>query len=129
MTAPFKPAGYTSLAPYLVVDGAERTVAFLEKVFGAQRLRTIPGPGGLLMHAEVRIDDTVLMLADGGEHWPVVPAHVHVYVQDVDATFATAIAAGAESVQEPVKKEDADKRGGFKDAGGTTWWVGTQQAE
>ena len=128
MTIAFKPAGYTSVAPYLVVDGAAATLAFLEQVFGAERLRSYPAPDGRIMHAEVRIDDTVVMLADGGDGWPALPAHVHVYVKDVDATYRRALEAGATSVQEPVKKDDADKRGGFRDVGGTTWWVGTQVA-
>jgi uncharacterized glyoxalase superfamily protein PhnB len=51
---------------------------------------------------------------------------VHVYVSDVDAAYRRALAAGATSVQEPVKKEDEDKRGGVKDAGGTTWWIATR---
>ena len=81
------------------------------------------------MHAEVRLDDTVIMLGDCVEGvWPAVGAHVHVYVPDVDATYAKALKCGAVSVQAPVKKEDEDKRGGFKDAGGTTWWVGTKVA-
>ena len=71
-------------------------------------------------------DDTVVMLADGNDRWPPVPAHVHVYVPDVDATYKRALAAGAASVQEPIKKEDEDKRGGVKDAGGTTWWIATR---
>jgi uncharacterized glyoxalase superfamily protein PhnB len=121
----YKPQDYTSVAPYLIVDGAEATIAFLARAFGARELRRFPGPDGTLMHAEVRIDDTVVMLADGGEGWPPVPAHVHVYVRDVDAAYRQALAAGATSVQEPVKKEDADRRGGVKDAGGTTWWIAT----
>lgn len=55
-----------------------------------------------------------------------IPVNVHVYVPDVDATYARALAAGAESVQEPVKKDDPDKRGGVKDLGGTTWWIATK---
>ena len=78
------------------------------------------------MHAEVRLDDGVVMLADGTEDWPPLPGHVHVYVADVDETFRRALAAGATVVQEPVKKDDADKRGGVKDAGGTTWWIATK---
>jgi PhnB protein len=62
------------------------------------------------MHAEVRIDDTVVMLADGGGDWPPVPSYVHVYVRDVDATYQRALEAGAVSVQEPVKKKGEDKR-------------------
>ena len=126
MDSSYKPDGYTSVAPYLVVDGAAATIEFLVRVFGARELRHFPGPDGKVAHAEVRIDDTVLMLADGAEGWPPVPAHVHVYVADVDDTYARALEAGATSVQEPVKKDDADKRGGVKDAGGTTWWIATK---
>ena len=126
MTAAHKPNGYTSVAPYLIVDGASRTINFLTRVFSAVELRRFPDPSGQLMHAEVRIDDTVVMLADGGEGWPPIPSYVHVYVPDVDATYRRALEAGATSVQEPVKKDDADKRGGVKDAGGTTWWIATK---
>jgi uncharacterized glyoxalase superfamily protein PhnB len=122
----YKPAGYNSVAPYLVVAGASGTIEFLEQVFGATELRRFPDPSGKVMHAEVRIADTVVMLGDGGEGWPPQPAHVHVYVSDVDEVYRRALAAGATSVQEPVKKEDEDKRGGVKDAGGTTWWIATR---
>jgi PhnB protein len=126
MSHMYKPDNYTSVAPYLVVDGAARTVDFLVKVFAAERLRTYPGEGGKLAHAEVRVDDTVVMLSDSMEGWPAVPSHVHVYVKDVDATYRRALEAGAASVQEPVRKGDEDKRGGFRDPGGTTWWIGTK---
>lgn len=122
----FKPDGYTSVSPYLVVDGAARTIEFLRNVLGASEIRRFPAPDGRIMHAEVRIDDTVIMIADGNEGWPPVPAHVHVYVADVDAAYTRALEAGATSVQAPVKKDDADKRGGVKDAGGTTWWIATK---
>jgi PhnB protein len=120
-----KPKGYNSASPYLIVDGAGETIEFLAKVFDASELQRFADPSGKVMHAEVRIDDTVVMLADGNEGFPAVPAHVHIYVPDVDATYERAIAAGATSVQEPVKKDDPDKRGGIKDAGGTTWWIAT----
>ena len=78
------------------------------------------------MHAEVRIDDTVVMLVDSPPEWPPAPSHVHVYVADVDATYARALKAGASSVQEPVQRGDENKRGGVKDAGGTTWWIASR---
>lgn len=121
-----KPEGYTSVAPYLIVDGAAGTIDFLKQVFGATELRRFQAEGGGIMHAEVRIDDTVVMVADAAEGWPALGSHVHVYVADVDDTHRRALAAGAESVQEPVQKEDEDKRGGVKDAGGTTWWIATR---
>lgn len=126
MSPSYKPAGYSSVSPYLIVDGASRTIDFLVQVFGAVELRRFPGEAGTIMHAEVRIDDTVVMLADGADGWPPAPTSVHIYVADVDATYQRALDAGATAVQAPVKKDDPDKRGGVKDAGGTTWWIATQ---
>ncbi|NQV71931.1 VOC family protein [bacterium] len=122
----YKPEGYTSVAPYLTVNGAERTIAFAVDVFGAERLRSYPGENGRLLHAEVRIGDTVVMFTDAVDGWPAIPSHVHVYVPDVDATYKRALAVGATPVKHPEKGADEDKRGGFQDAGGTTWWVATQ---
>ncbi|CAN5868559.1 VOC family protein [soil metagenome] len=121
-----KPDGYPAASPYLVVDGAAGTMDFLAAVFGAVELRRFPDLEGKLMHAEVRIDDSVVMLADSTAEWPPVPSYVHVYVPDVDATYRRALEAGAVSVQEPVQKGDEDKRGGVRDAGGTTWWISTR---
>jgi uncharacterized glyoxalase superfamily protein PhnB len=126
MTQSYKPTGYTSVAPYLIVDGAAGAIDFLVKAFGAEPLRRFDRPDGTVNHAEVRIDDTVLMLADAVEGWPAQASCVHIYVADVDAAYQRALAAGAESVQAPVKKDDPDKRGGVKDPGGVTWWIATQ---
>jgi PhnB protein len=121
-----KPRDYTRVSPYLIVDGANGTSDFLRRVFDAVELRRFPDETGKLMHAEVRLDDAVVMIADGVPGWPPVPSHVHVYVPDVDATYRRALDAGAVSVQAPVKKDDADKRGGVKDSGGTTWWIASK---
>lgn len=127
MTGEYKPVDYSTVSPYLIVNGADATIEFLKRVFDAVELRRFPDESGRLTHAEVRIDDTVIMLADPAPpDWPVVASYVHVYVSDVDAAYRKALEAGAESVQEPVKKEDEDKRGGVKDAGGTTWWIATK---
>ena len=126
MNTLYKPESYSTVSPYLIVDGASRTIDFLKEVFDATELRRFPDPSGRVMHAEVRIGDAVVMLADGADAWPPMPSYVHVYVSDVDVTYKRALAAGATSVQEPVQKEDEDKRGGVKDAGGTTWWIATR---
>jgi PhnB protein len=127
MASPFKPDGYTSASPYLIVDGAAETIAFLERAFGATELRRFPDDAGRLLHAEVRIDDTVVMVADSAEGWPPVPSHVHLYVPDVDVGYRAALDAGAASVQEPAQREgDEDRRGGVRDARGTTWWIATR---
>ena len=124
----FKPENYSTASPYLIVADAAATIKFLHEVFAAPVLRKFPDAQGRLMHAEVRIDDTVIMLADSTSDWPAVPSYVHIYVSDVDATYARALAAGATSVQEPAKKDDDDKRGGVRDVGGTTWWIATRVA-
>lgn len=127
VAAPFKPASYSTVSPYLIVNGAGETIEFLKRVFGAVELRRFSDESGKLMHAEVRIEDTVIMLADPAPpEWPAIPSYVHIYVQDVDAAYRKALDAGAVSVQEPVKKQDEDKRGGVKDSGGTTWWIATK---
>jgi uncharacterized glyoxalase superfamily protein PhnB len=124
----YKPSDYSTVSPYLIVNGASETIEFLTNVFDATELRRFPDANGKISHAEVRLEDTVLMLADSAKGWQAVPTHVHIYVPNVDKTYQRAIEAGAMSVQEPVRKEDADKRGGVKDKGGTTWWIATKVA-
>src|SRR5215207_9756499 len=98
MPTSYKPQAYSSVSPYLIVDGASRTIDFLVQVFDAVELRRFPDPAGKIMHAEVRIDDTVVMLADSAADWPPISANVHVYVADVDAAYLRALAAGAAPV-------------------------------
>jgi uncharacterized glyoxalase superfamily protein PhnB len=81
------------------------------------------------MHAEVRIGDSVLMLGDATAEWPAVPASLHVYVEDVNAVYARALAAGGVALQPPDRKDDdPDRRGGVTDMAGNTWWIATQRA-
>ena len=122
----YKPASFSTVSPYLIVNDAADTIAFLKTVFGAEVLRTFDGPNGKVRHSEVRIDDTIVMVADAMPGWPPGTAHLHVYVADVDAAYARALKAGATSVQAPEKRDDEDKRGGVKDASGTTWWIATK---
>ncbi|MGQ0568371.1 MAG: VOC family protein [Armatimonadota bacterium] len=108
----YKPEGCSSVSAYVMANGAHRVIDFLKKAFDAEELRRYDNPDGSIMHAEVRIDDTVVMIADGGGEFPPFPISVHVYVPDVDATYRRALAAGGTSVQEPKRKDDPDRRGG-----------------
>ena len=72
----YKPSDYSTVSPYLIVNGASETIAFLTKVFGATELRRFPDANGKISHAEVRLEDTVLMLADSAEGWQAVPINV-----------------------------------------------------
>jgi len=129
MAASFKPDGYSTVSPYLIATGAQKVIDFLKQAFGARELRRYDMPDGSIMHAEVRIGDTVVMVGDAGDNCPAVPAHLHVYVDSVDTIYERALAASGVLVQLPERKEDdPDRRGGVKDPAGNTWWIATQVA-
>ena len=127
MTTASRPAGYPAVSAYLVATGAQSVIDFAVATFGATPLRRFDAPDGTIMHAEFRIDDSVVMIGEAGSQWPSIPAFVHVYVDDVDAVFRRALEAGAVSVQAPTQRPgDRDKRGGVRDQAGNTWWISTQ---
>ncbi len=127
MKIPYKPQGYASVSVYIMADGAQRLIDFLKQTFDARQTRRTDLPDGSIMHVEVQIDDTVVMMADASEEFPAFPVWLHVYVPDVDVTYQQALEAGGVSVQEPSQREgEPDRRGGVKDQCGNTWWIATQ---
>lgn len=129
MAEAWKPDGYPAASPYLIVAGAQRVIDFMQDVFAAEPLRRFDAPDGSVMHAEVRIRESVIMIGDANETWPPIATALHVYVEDVDASFQRALEAGGTAVQEPTRRDgDPDRRGGVRDPGGNTWWIATQVA-
>jgi len=129
MTTAWKPENYNSVSVYIVADNAQRVIDFLKKTFDAADLRRFDNPDGKIMHAEVRVNDTVVMIADASGAYPASPVWLHVYVPDAQVTYKKALAAGGVSVQEPVRKDgEPDIRSGVKDPSGNTWWISTQLA-
>ena len=127
MSGSYKPDGYSSVSAYVVAVRAQRIIDFLKTTFGAKQLRRFDNPAGSIIHVEVQIDDTVIMIADASDKFPAFPVWLHVYVPDADATYRRALKAGGTSVQElQEKKGDPDRRGGVKDPAGNTWWISTQ---
>lgn len=124
----WKPEGYSSVAPYLVVEDAPGLIAFLETVFGAVEMRRYMRDDGSVHHAEVKIDDTIVMLGEapsGGASTAIL----HVYVPDAKATWQRAVDAGARVGREPTTRDgDPDCRGEFYDPAGNMWAVGTMVA-
>lgn len=128
MPAQYKPSGYNSVSSYFVVNGAEKFSNLLKQLFNAEELRRYDRPDGTIMHLELRIDDTVIMIGDSSEQYPPNTHLMHVYVPDADAVYKKAIELGCEPIEEPKQREgDPDKRGMFKDFAGNMWAVGTQQ--
>jgi PhnB protein len=124
----YKPQGYNSLSPYIVVAGARRLEDILKKIFNAETTRRYDKEDGTVMHMELRIDDTIIMIADSSDQYPPNKSLLHVYVPDVDAVFASAIQHGCQSMETPTTREgDPDKRGSFMDFSGNVWAIGTQQ--
>jgi PhnB protein len=119
------PEGYHTLTPYLIVADPDGVISFLREAFGAQELHRMNGPDGSLWHAEVQVGDSRLMLGGASEQWPAQPAVIYVYVEDVDATYQRALAAGATSVMEPADQFWGDRHGGVKDPAGNQWWIST----
>lgn len=116
----FKPEGHSSVSPYLIVTDARATLDFAAKVFDAPTIFTHEGEDGAIVHAELRIDDSVVMVGQAPE---ARPAHVHVYLADPDAAFGRATVAGGKEVQPMKDQPDGDRRGGVTDPSGTTWWL------
>jgi PhnB protein len=115
------PDGYPQVTPYLCVDGAVEAIGFYEKVLGTKERMRLPGPDGKLGHAEIELGDSVIMLSDESPEMGVrgpktiggTPVTISVYVEDVDAVFEAATAAGAKSVREPENQFYGDRSAQF----------------
>ena len=128
MNKEFKPAGYNSVSPYFIVADAQKFMELLSKLFNAKELRRYNMPDGTVMHAEMQIDDSVIMLGNSSDAYPPITSVMHVYVPNVDEIFEKAIKLGCVSMEAPKEREgDPDRRGTFKDFAGNTWSIGTQR--
>ena len=116
--------GFTSITPYIIVNGASEFIEFLKQAFaGTERLR-VPMPDGRLMHAEVAIGNGIIETADANEQVSPAPTDIHLYVNDADATFAGALEAGAIAIYRPTDEHPSgDRWGALKDAFGNHWYI------
>ena len=119
------PEGYRTVTPYLIVQGADAVLDFVTRAFGAEQRLRMDREDGTVAHAEVTIGDSVVMLAEAGDDWPAMPGNIHLYVDDCDETYASALEAGGTSLREPENQFYGDRSGGVRDPGGNTWWITT----
>jgi uncharacterized glyoxalase superfamily protein PhnB len=119
------PAGHHTVTPYLLVSDAARLIDFLVRAFGAIEVGKHAGPDGRVMHAEVRIGDSLVMLSDAGGEWKPMPCVLHLYVRDTDAFYGKAMEAGATSLREPADQFYGDRSAGVQDPEGNQWWIAT----
>jgi PhnB protein len=131
------PAGHHTVTPYLAVKNGVKAVEFYKKAFGASEVYKLIMPDGRLGHAEIRIGDSIIMMSDefpeyGGKSPQTLggsAVNIHLYVEDVDALFKRALAAGAKE-RKPVKDQFyGDRSGQVEDPFGHLWWIATHKED
>ena len=129
------PKGYHTITPNLIVRGALEAIEFYQRAFGAENLGAMTGPDGKVMHAEIRVGDSIVMLSDENEAWGAKSPMstngnsitLHVYVQDADAAFARAVEAGARPTMPVMDAFWGDRYGQVMDPYGHQWSIAHRQ--
>ena len=124
MAAKAIPEGYHSVTPHLMVRGAAELIDFLKQAFGAVEKERVPSSGPI-MHAEVKIGDSMVMMSDAMGEVEPRPMVLFLYVEDSDAVYRRALQAGATTVMELKDQFWGDRAGAVQDAFGNVWWIGT----
>ncbi|CAN5416735.1 Dot/Icm type IV secretion system effector PhnB [soil metagenome] len=117
------PLGFHTVTPYFVVDGADGFIAFLKKAFNATEHHISRTPNGKVMHAQVRINDSIIMLSDSMPGHGANKPMMYLYVKDADAVFASALAAGGKELQPMKDQFYGDRCGAVTDPCGNPWWI------
>lgn len=119
------PEGYHTVCPYLTVSDATAQLEFVQRAFGARVVENMKGPDGRIMHADVIIGDSHVMMGQASPEWAPTQGSIHLYVPDCDAVYRAAMAAGASSIREPANQFYGDRSGGVRDTNGNQWWMST----
>jgi PhnB protein len=120
--------GFHTLTPYLLASNGARLIDFLKQAFGAEEHFRVAPAGGKIMHAELRIGNSMLELSDGTAEFPPRPTMHILYVDDVDATYRRALAAGGTSLFEPAEQHYGDREAGVTDPDGNHWYLTARRA-
>jgi uncharacterized glyoxalase superfamily protein PhnB len=119
------PEGRHTVIPYIVVPGVAKLIDFAKQAFGATEVYVSKLPDGSVMHAEIKIGDSIIMMGEGGATFKTFLAMLHLYMDDVDAVYQRAIQAGGKSLREPTDQFYGDRSGAVEDAFGNQWWIAT----
>ena len=137
MAAKVPPTGYHSITPAIIVRDAAKAIDFYKRAFGAEEINRMVGPDGKVMHAEIKIGDSIIMLGEENEQWGArsplstngIPSSLHIYVADADMSFERALQAGAK-VRYPLENAFwGDRYGKVTDPFGHEWGIATRVKE
>lgn len=118
-----KPEGYSNVMPYFILKDAENFMDFVIKCFGAEeKMKVQREDGSTIMHAELRLGDSVIMLAEATDEYSPMTSGVMIYVEDADRSYKTSLEMGAKSTLEP-RDQDYGRSAGIVDKWGNTWWI------
>ncbi|MHB8754167.1 MAG: VOC family protein [Candidatus Acidiferrales bacterium] len=120
--------GFLTVTPYVVVNGATKFIDFLTEAFGAVEKGRVPVPGGKIMHAEMKIGDSMIELSDGNDQYGPLPVTIHLTVPDAEAAYRGALKAGAISLYEPADQFWGEHEGGVRDPFGNEWYIASPAA-
>ncbi len=119
------PDGFHSITPEIRAQGADRLMEFFKQAFDAQERHRMLDAAGKIGNAEMKIGDSIIMLAEATEKYLPTPASYYLYVLDTDATYQRALAAGGASLMEPADQFYGDRNAGIQDPAGNQWWIAT----
>ncbi len=119
------PEGYHTVTPYLTLEHPEAAMDFLKKAFDAQETFAMRDDKGQVQHAEMKVGSSMLMFGRARGEFHARPGNFYLYVEDCDAMYKKALAAGAKSLSEPADQFYGDRHGGVTDSEGNNWWVAT----
>jgi uncharacterized glyoxalase superfamily protein PhnB len=122
MSSETEQTAYHTVTPYLVVPGVPALIDFARQAFGAVELERHQRPDGTIMHAEIKIGDSVVMMGESNDEFTVMASSLYLLAEDVDATYARAMEAGATSLRAP-EEQSYGRSAGVRDASGTRWWI------
>lgn len=125
MTVKPIPDGYHTITPMLVVEGVPRLLEFLKDGLEATELEKFEGEDGSIMHAEMKIGGSIVMIGEANEGFPAMPTALYLYVPDADTTYRAAMNAGGQSVMEPADQFWGDRAACVADPSGNKWWIAT----
>jgi PhnB protein len=123
------PEGCHTVTPYLTVPDAKKEIDFLVAAFGGVERERIHRPDGTVIHAQVLVGDSLLMIGEPPDSSKSMPMTLYHYVTGCDAVWKQAVAAGGEVINEPMDMFYGDRTGAVKDPGGNVWWIATHKEE